>query len=328
MTKKQNSTSFRFQPARTTYIVQSGGVLGSRAVEGPLPQAPNTLPPPFVFFGTGHIARAVLEELLHAALLPALVVTAPDRAQGRGLTLTPSPVAALSAEHRIDTLKPSKLDDECISNLAARRSTLFVVADYGAILPKKLLDIPPRGTLNMHPSLLPRLRGPSPIRGAILRDEKKVGVSIMLLDEKMDHGPIVAQKEVPISEWPPRGSILDEALSHAGGKLLAQILPLWVQGDIEARPQNHDLATYCDKFSKEDGLLDLNADRYQNLLKIRAFEGWPGTFAFFERNGKRIRVQILDAEFEQGQLLIKTVKPEGKREMSYEEFIRSGARAL
>ncbi|HEY4526474.1 MAG TPA: methionyl-tRNA formyltransferase [Candidatus Paceibacterota bacterium] len=282
----------------------------------------------FVFFGTGKIARGVLEELLSAGMPPALVVTAPDRKQSRGLTLSPSPVAILATEHEIETLKPEKLDEAFLSQLAPDNYQLFIVADYGAILPQKLLDIPGKGTLNMHPSLLPRLRGPSPIRSAILNDEKKVGVSIMLLDDEMDHGPIVAQKEVVLTAWPPHGTALDEILSHAGGRLLAQILPLWARDEIEAHPQNHDLATYTGKFLKEDGLLDLSADPYQNLLKIRAFEGWPGTFAFFDRDGKRIRAQILDAELEQGRLDVKKVKPEGKKELSYEEFLRSGVRQL
>src|SRR3989338_5428348 len=250
----------------------------------------------FIYFGTGEIARAVLEELLSAGLAPSLIVTAPDRKRGRRLTLSPSPVAALAAQYAIQTLKPEKLDDAFLSQLSTNNYQLFIVADYGAILPQELLDIPEKGTLNMHPSLLPRLRGPSPIRSAILTDEKRVGVSIMLLDDKMDHGPIVAQKEVEAPVWPPRGSVLDDVLSHAGGQLLAQILPLWARTEIEARPQNHDLATYCEKFSKEDGLLDLRGDAYQNLLQIRAFEGWPGTYAFFERDGRRIRAQILDAE--------------------------------
>ena len=307
----------------------------------------------FIYFGTGESARAVLEELLSAGLAPSLIVTAPDRKRGRRLTLSPSPVAALAAQYAIQTLKPEKLDDAFLSQLSTNNYQLFIVADYGAILPQELLDIPEKGTLNMHPSLLPRLRGPSPIRSAILKDEKKVGVSIMLLDEKMDHGPIIAQKGVPIPGWtdgralrssayrqagsgevgPPHGAALDKLLSHAGGQLLAQVLPLWIRGDIEARVQNHDLATYSEKFTKEDGLLDLTEDGYHNLLKINALEGWPGTYAFFERPSirsgqttKKIRVAILDAHLEGGNLLIDMVKPEGKPEMPYADFIRSGAK--
>jgi methionyl-tRNA formyltransferase len=203
---------------------------------------------------------------------------------------------------------------------------VFVVASFGSILPKTLLDIPKHGTVNVHPSLLPRLRGPSPMRSAILRDEKETGVSIMLLDEQMDHGPLLAQKKVFVDPWPSRGRVLDDLLAREGGALLAKTLPLWVAGEIEPQEQNHDLATYTEKFTKEDGLLDLKDNPYRNLLKVRAFEGWPGTYALFERAGKRIRVQILDAHLDGSRFVIDIVKPEGKKEMPYEDFLRSGAK--
>ncbi len=294
----------------------------------------------FAFFGTPELAVTVLNELEAADLVPSLVVTTPDEPQGRGLTLTPPPVKQWADAHRIEVLQPEHLDSEFVSKLEARSSKLearvFIVVAYGKILPKAVLDIPKRGVLNVHPSLLPRLRGPSPIRSAILNDEKRTGVSILLLDEEMDHGPIVAQKPldfenqqgVALLVWPLRASELDRVLMQAGGKLLAQILPQWAAGHIEAREQNHDLATYCEKIEKEDGLLDLSADPYKNLLKVRAYEGWPGTYAFFERNGKRIRVNIIDAHLDNAKLVIEKVKPEGKREMGYEEFLRGGARPI
>lgn len=282
----------------------------------------------FAFFGTGAIARRILEELEQSGLSPALTITSPDRPQGRSLQHTPSPVAEWANEHTIETLKPEKIDADVCSNLEARNYPIFIVADYGMLLPKKLLDIPPRGVINVHPSLLPRLRGPSPIRTAILNNEKETGVTIMLLDEEMDHGPIIAQKKISIEPWPPRGSELDEILAREGGKLLAHILPEWLAGTIEAHEQNHDLATYSHMIRKEDGLLNLSDDPYANLLKIRAFEGWPGTYAFFERQGKRIRVQILDAHSEHGRLVIDRVKPEGKKEMDYRDFERSGAKPI
>lgn len=224
------------------------------------------------------------------------------------------------------TISSTKIEPGLIDELAQADWDVFVVASYGKILPKRLLDIPKRGTINVHPSLLPRLRGPSPIRTAILNDDKETGVSIMLLDEKMDHGPLLAQKKVPLASWPPHGKELDEILAHEGGKLLAHILPLWISGDIEARPQNDDLATYCSFIKKEDGLLDLSANPYENLLKIRAYEEWPVAYTFFERAGKKLRVQILDAHLEAGKLAIDFVKPEGKGEMSYQDFLRSGAK--
>jgi len=276
----------------------------------------------FAFFGTPELAVVVLEELDAAGLIPQVVITTPDEKKGRGLKLCPTPVKEWAEAHSIPVHQPEKLDEKFARSLEA---DVFVVVAYGKILPKEVLDVPKHGTLNVHPSLLPRLRGASPVRSAILNDEKKVGVSVMVLDEEMDHGPIVAQKQIEIAEWPPRALEIEERAMREGGKLLAQLLPEWLAGDIEAREQNHDLATYCEKIEKEDGLLDLSADPYQNLLKIRAYEGWPGTYTFFERGGKKIRVQILDAHIEGSQLIIDTVKPEGKKEMPYPDFLRSGA---
>ena len=278
----------------------------------------------FVFFGTPQLAVTVLDELEATSLVPSLVVTMPDEKKGRGLALTPPPVKTWAESRDITLLQPEQLHSNILENVGMSWDA-FVVVAYGKLLPKEILEIPKCGTLNVHTSLLPRLRGPSPIRSAILNDEKKTGVSILLLDEEMDHGPLIAQKPVTVA-WPPHASELERALMQAGGRLLAQILPQWVAGNIEAREQNHDLATYSEKIEKEDGLLDLNADAYKNLLKIRAFEGWPSTYAFFERNKKKIRVQILDAHLDNEKLVIDKVKPEGKREMSYEEFLRSGAR--
>lgn len=279
----------------------------------------------FVFFGTGEIARHVLEELVSAQLYPTLIVTAPDKPQGRGMHLSPSPVGILAENLAIKTLKPARLGAEAVSMLKQGGFELFIVADYGVLLKKEVLDIPPRGTLNMHPSLLPRLRGPSPIRSAILTDERQTGVTIMVLDEEMDHGPLVAQRKVIVDPWPPRAVILEERLAREGGALLAEMIPLWVQKQIEAHPQNHDVATYTKKFEKQDGEVRFMDDAYTNLLKIRAYEGWPTAYAFFERGGKRIRVQLLDAHLAHDVLVLDTVKPEGKNAMPYSEFVRSGA---
>lgn len=285
--------------------------------------------PKFVFFGTPTLAVTVLEELEKAGLLPSAVVTTPDEKRGRGLKLSPPPVKEWALARGIPVHQPEKLGAAFASQLAG---DVFVVVAYGKILPKSVLDIPKRGVLNVHPSLLPRLRGASPIRSAILNDDKKAGVTVMVLDEEMDHGPIVAQRQVDIPNWPPRAQELEDLLMREGGRLLSQILPEWSLGNIEAREQNHDIATYCQRIQKEDGHLDLSADAYQNLLKIRAYEGWPGTYAFFERPStrsgqaaKKIRVQIIDAHIENSKLVIETVKPEGKKEMLYADFLRSGA---
>ncbi len=289
----------------------------------------------FAFFGTSHIAAYVLDELERAGLTPALVIAPHDKPQGRGLSPTPVAIAKWAQEHGV----PLAHDTATFEKNPDGRWDVAVVVDYGQILSKKLIEIPACGFLNVHPSLLPRLRGPSPIRSAILNDEKITGVSIIQLDEEMDHGPIVAQKKVdfspPAHGWPVRNSELERILLTAGGILLAQILPQWIEREIDAHPQNHDVATYCGKIKKEDGLLDLSSDPYKNLLKIRAFEGWPGTYTFFERpstrsgqEAKKLRVGILDAHIVNNKLVIDRVKPAGKREMDYEEFLRSDAKPL
>ena len=278
------------------------------------------------FFGTPELSVIVLDEMGAAGLVPSIVVTSPDEKKGRSLKLAPPPVKVWAEARSIPVLQPEQLDDSFLDQLRSTNYELFIVVAYGKIMSRTVLDMPRHGVLNVHPSLLPRLRGASPIRSAILNDEKKTGVSIILLDEEMDHGPIVAQKPIEVQDWPARASELEKTLMREGGVLLARILPHWVKDELEAREQNHDLATYCGKIEKEDGLLDLDADPYQNLLKIRAYEGWPGTYTYFERAGKRIRVGIMDAHLENDSLVIERVKPEGKKEMPYEEFLRSGAK--
>jgi len=286
----------------------------------------------FAFFGTSHIAVYALEALKNAGFLLKLIVTAPDARRGRGLTLSPSPAALWAEKYAIPTKKPESISDTFIKEFQENHWDVAIVVDYGKILPKTLLDVPRKGFLNVHPSLLPRLRGPSPIRSAILNDDRQTGVSIMLVDEEVDHGPIVAQKKVEIPSWPLGNAELEKLLLNEGGRLLSTIIPEWIAGNIDAVPQNDDLATYSRKIQKQDGLLDLSADGYANLLKIRAYEGWPGTYAYFERGGKpdkrKIRVNILDAHLENERLVIDRVKPEGKREMMYDEFLRSGARPV
>lgn len=301
----------------------------------------------FAFFGTSHVAVYVLDELEKAEYRPSLVVTMPDAPKGRGHKVAAPAVKEWALARNIEVLQPEKLDSEFTCKLQAKNYKLCIICDYGKILPKEVLSVPPRGFLNVHPSLLPRLRGASPMRSAILTDEKKTGVTIMLVDEKMDHGPIISQKTVPIPGWstddqgrvfdglalrslgeggPPRITDMERILMSEGGKLLAKIMPLWVRGDIEARVQNHDIATYCEIFKKEDGQLALSDNAYTNLLKIRAFEGWPGTYMYFVRGDKTIRTKIVDAHLEANALVIDRVIPEGKKEMGYEEFLRSGAR--
>ncbi|MBI2120041.1 MAG: methionyl-tRNA formyltransferase [Parcubacteria group bacterium] len=274
----------------------------------------------FAFFGTPQFAVGVLGELEKHGFLPSLVVTAPDKPRGRKLVITPPEVKVWSQKRNIPVLQQGKLD---ISKFKIQNSKfdVFVVVAYGKILPKAILALPKYGVLNVHPSLLPRLRGASPIQSAIL-GEDKTGVTIMLLDEEMDHGPIVAQKEYAFDELPPKASVLEKDLAKLGGEMLAETLPKYVAGETKPTPQDHHAATYTKKIQKEDGLLDLSDDPIKNIRKIKAFDVWPRAYFFHEASGKKIRVIVTDAKLHNGKLLITKVLPEGKTEMMYEEFLR------
>jgi methionyl-tRNA formyltransferase len=280
----------------------------------------------FAFFGTPELAVTVLETLGTHGYEPGIVISSPDRPKGRGLSMTSPPAAQWAREHGIQLMQPASIDESVVEQLAQRSWDVFIVAAYGKLLPKSLLTIPARGVLNVHPSLLPKLRGASPVQSAVLTDARTTGVSIMLLDEKMDHGPVVAQKPVHIADWPPYANDLERDLAQAGANLLVSVLPDWIRGAAIATPQNDADATFCKKIAKQDGEIDLvSGDPHQNLLKIRGLAGWPGTYSFFERSGSRIRVAILAASIQNGSLTLETVKPEGKQAMPYADFARSGA---
>lgn len=281
------------------------------------------------FFGTPELAKIVLEELARASIVPNLILTNPDAKIGRKKILTPSPVAAYAEEHNIPTLKPSSLSQSAdFPELTGTTWDLFVVVAYGKILPPWLLAIPTQGTINVHPSLLPKLRGASPIRSAILSDQRKTGVTIMLLDEKMDHGPILAQAEavIPEANWPIDGQELDQQLATQGGQLLVETLPKWLAGTLTPHAQDHSAATFCSKISKDMSELAIDPYNlptghvaYDILLRIRAFSGWPETF--FLHDG--IRIKIKNAELgPTGTLHITRIVPAGKKELNFTDYFQ------
>lgn len=285
--------------------------------------------PLFAFFGTPKFSVHVLDALERAGQLPALVITAPDKPQGRGLVLTPSPAKQWALERGIDVLTPSTLKDgEFLAELENTEWDLFVVAAYAKLIPKNLLDMPKKGCINVHPSLLPKFRGPSPALSAILADERATGVTIMQMAEKMDAGPIISQARIELEEdlWPPKGSEFEELLATEGGNLLAETIPHWLSGQIEAEVQDESAATFTRKFTDADSLIDLSGNPREQLLKIRAFNNPPaggprGQRAHFFKDGKR--VIVTDAEIKDGALLILRVIPEGRKEMAYTDFLRA-----
>lgn len=249
----------------------------------------------FVFFGSSRFSEFVLDELERAGHVPMRKIT--------------------SAREPLPSL------DE----LRAIGADVFVVASFGKILPKELLEIPKYGSLNVHPSLLPELRGPAPIQGLIL-DRGTPGITIIKMDEQMDHGPIVAREKIDLASWPDYYAIIEEKLARAGGKMLLSILPRWIEGGITPTEQDHARATFTKMIKKEDGMLDLTAPAEINWRKVLAYSTWPGAYLLFKRKtGDEIRVVVKSGKFENGQFIPTRVVPAGKREMAWEDFLRGNA---
>lgn len=245
-----------------------------------------------VFFGSSQFSKYVLNELEKAGFSPILNIT-------------------------------SAREDLPMDKLRELNADLFIVASFGKILPKEMIEMPRLRTLNVHPSLLPILRGPAPIQGTILGFGEP-GVTIIRMDEKMDHGPIIAQEPLEIRPMPDHYAVVEEKLGRAGGKLLVEVLSKpspWTE-----IPQDDSRATYIKMIKKEDGLLDLTDSPEKNLRKVLAYSTWPGAYLFFKRKtGDEIRVVVKNAKIIDGKFIPTIVIPAGKREMDWESFLRGNA---
>lgn len=283
----------------------------------------------YIFFGTSEFSVDVLNQLKEANILPQLIVTTPDSPQGRGLKMTPCPVRVWADANNIKNIQPERISGDFSAQLNSFKDEsgkniewdVFVVVSYGKIIPNEILELPKKGIVNVHPSLLPKHRGPAPIETSILNDDLKTGVTIMLIDEKVDHGPILAQEVVEFSEWEHK-DIVSEKLAVVGGKILAKILPPYISGEIQPIEQNHSEATFTKKIEKSDAEIFMHDSDRKNFLKIMAYTPHPGAFFFTEKHGKTIRVKITDAKYENDTLQILRVIPEGKKEIDYSLFIQ------
>lgn len=280
--------------------------------------------PEFVFFGGSSFSVYVLDELKKNGYTPKLIVTTEDKPKGRKLTLTPPEAKVWAINEgvtyiQLKTLRNIEAENQ-IKSFSDKGFDLFIVASYGKIIPQSILDMPKFKTLNVHPSLLPKLRGPSPLQFSIL-EEDETGVSIIELDSEVDHGPILAQEKINI-EWPPYFEDLEKLCGEVGGRMLSNIIPKWVNGEIEAVTQDHSLATFCKKIEKADAEIDLAGNSEINLRKIRSFSHWPGAYFFEESDGVKKRIIIKKAKISDGKLVLERIIPEGKKEMSYDDYLR------
>ncbi|HAS80868.1 MAG: Methionyl-tRNA formyltransferase [Candidatus Nomurabacteria bacterium GW2011_GWE1_32_28] len=291
----------------------------------------------FIFWGTPDVASETLEILKENGYIPSLVITAPDKPQGRKMLITPPPVKLWANENNIPYLQPEDLkigqnvvfksiaqaDEPSIANFQQKimcsfknniLPDLFIVVAYGKIIPEEIINMPKLGSINIHYSLLPKYRGASPVESAILNGDTETGITIQKMEYKMDTGPIISHKKIEIKSDEKAGD-LRKRLIKIGGNLLVKTLPNFIDGKINLISQNESEATYCKKIKKENGEINLNDDPIKNYNKFRAYATWPRTFFFKE--GKRII--ITDAVLENNLFVIKKIIPEGEKETEYKK---------
>lgn len=261
------------------------------------------------FFGTPRLAQIVLEKLIDSPYKPQLVITAPDARIVRGQKNLQSPAKETALKNSIDVLEPKNFKD------FDTKFDLAILIAYGKILPEKILAIPKFGFINIHPSLLPKYRGPTPVQSAILEGEEKTGVTIILLDKEIDHGSILAQKEVLMDDNDNHLS-LNEKLALTGAEVLLEILPDYIQGKLKPAAQNDKQATFTKHITKQDGEIDLQNPPDKETLgrMIRAYHPWPGVWT--KLDGKIIKF-----------LPNGLIQPEGKRPMTKKEFLNGYPKA-
>lgn len=243
-----------------------------------------------IFIGTPKFGRIILRAMIDNNFAPILVVTAPDKPAGRKQELTPPEVKIEAEKNNIKILQPEKIKG-IEGELSVVAPDLIVLAAYGQIIPKGILDIPKFGAINIHPSLLPKYRGASPIQSSILNGDKKTGITVYFMDEKMDSGKIIIQKEYKVPDKICY-AVMEEELARLGSELLIKTLPKILAGKIPTAAQVESEASYTKIIKKEDGHIDWGKPAASIERQVRAFGSWPGSFSFW---GKK-RIRILESE--------------------------------
>jgi methionyl-tRNA formyltransferase len=256
---------------------------------------------PFVFMGTPVFSTVLLDQLEEANFRPMLVITQPDRPCGRGRQLRPSPVATWAQERGILTLKPASCRNQAFVDKLKELAPVFILtAAFGQILPLSILEIPEKGCLNLHASLLPRYRGASPVQAVLLNGEKETGVSLMLMDEGLDTGPVIAQRRMALSDTIGSGG-LNLALARLGGELVVDSICPYLSGKLVPQPQDESRATITRLLKKADGQVDFDRPAQDVHNHIRAMNPWPGAFAFLEgRRHKLLRARVFENSMDRG----------------------------
>lgn len=300
-----------------------------------------------IFIGTGKFGAIVLDKLAQSKFRPDFLICSYDKPVGRKQILRACPTKEIAKNYNLEITEFNTLKgkESLFKELAP---DLIIVADTNFILPQEILKIPQNGCLNIHPSLLPKHRGPSPIQTTILAKDKETGVTIILMDRKIDHGDIVQNVKYEINCSGLTYEKLRDNLAELGAELLIKILPDWLQGKIKPKEQKHNEATYTKKLTKQDGQINWSKPALKIEHQVRALNPWPGTYTFFEHKGTKKRLKILSAlavkinkvkpenkkngsiikldkkmaiACKEGFLILEQVQPEGKNIMSGEAFL-------
>lgn len=292
-----------------------------------------------VFMGTPDFAAMALEKLVSAGHEITLVVTQPDKEKGRGKQVQKSDVKLVAEKYDIPVFQPVKIKtEESVEILRGYEADIFVVAAFGQILSKEILDMPKYGCVNIHASLLPRLRGAAPIQWSIIDGDEKTGVTIQQMDVGLDTGDILAVKEVEIASDETGGSLFDK-LAIAGADLIVETLPLIEEGKITPVPQDESLSTYAKKLSKDMGLIDWNMPAVAIERLIRGCSPWPSSYSNI--GGKSLKIwkaavtdtkatpgEVSEVTKEsitigcgEGSLVVEELQLEGKKRMSVHDFL-------
>jgi methionyl-tRNA formyltransferase len=296
-----------------------------------------------VFMGTPQFAGTILESLLQSSCQVLAVYTQPDKPAGRGHEVVSSPVKKLALERQIPVIQPETFkSSKVMEKLASFQPELIIVAAFGFILPPEVLSLPKFACLNIHASLLPRHRGPSPVANAILCGDELTGVTIMLMDAGLDTGPILAQEKVGISFMDTADS-LSTKLADVGAKLLLETLPKWLAGELKAQPQDESQATYSKLITSKDAEIDWHLSAVELWRRVRAYNPWPSCHTWCQEKRLKIHRAIplgdvkdrevgevialteppwVGAVTGQGVLGLCQVQLEGKRAMSANDFVR------
>ena len=291
-----------------------------------------------VFMGTPDFSVPVLKELINNYHV-SLVVTQPDKPVGRKGILTKSPIANLAIENNIPVFQPVKIKEDYEEVIKANPD-MIVTCAYGQIIPKILLDLPKYGCINVHASLLPKLRGGAPIHHAIIDGYEKTGITIMYMDENMDSGDIIKQQEVEIKDEYTT-AILHDLLSQMGASLLMETIPSILEGKNDRIPQNKDEVTFGFNIKKEDEFINFNAKTKDVFNQIRGLNSWPVGYTLFD--GKRLKIyessignnnsnvlagvitkiypDAIGVKTLDGEILLKTVQMEGKNKVTVKDFL-------